>query len=71
MSCGELAYDYVPTIEEGVEDGKITQMPWMVSLGVYFGTGYEHQCGGSIVTTRHILTAAHCFQSHETPPEKY
>ena len=35
--------------------------PWIVSLGVYQGAVYYHQCGGSLVTYQHVLTAGHCI----------
>uniref|UniRef100_A0AB38ZE41 Venom S1 protease with CUB domain 1 n=1 Tax=Ectomocoris sp. TaxID=3104572 RepID=A0AB38ZE41_9HEMI len=36
------------------------EYPWMVNLRAHFGIGYA-SCGGSIVTRRHVITAAHCL----------
>lgn len=36
--------------------------PWLVSLGYYTGQTWEHQCGGSLIDSEHILTAAHCIE---------
>ena len=56
LVCGEpleqeeiVEEDY----EEYVDDIKITQLPWMVSLGEFTSeTKWKHDCGGSVITKR-------------------
>ena len=51
---------------EAQKDGN--DMPWLVSLGGYSdGLGdishWDHQCAGSLVTNKHVLTSASCLSS--------
>ncbi|KAL1483552.1 hypothetical protein MTO96_033108 [Rhipicephalus appendiculatus] len=45
------------------------QFPWMVFLKLHTPDG-EASCGGSILTKRHILTAAHCTHDGDVDLEK-
>eukprot|EP00092_Neocalanus_flemingeri_P012403 GFUD01013371.1.p1 GENE.GFUD01013371.1~~GFUD01013371.1.p1 ORF type:complete len:388 (+),score=70.77 GFUD01013371.1:140-1303(+) len=39
--------------------------PWACSVGFLETDKWEHQCGGTLVTYRHIITAAHCPTTFE------
>jgi len=47
----------------GGEEVSITEYPWQVSLI----SSYGHFCGGSIISRRSVITAAHCIAKEENP----
>ena len=50
-----------------VGNGNVTafhgQFPWQARIEVYKreARNYVHQCGGIVITQKHVITAAHCI----------
>lgn len=60
FECGTRAK--LPRIIGGVE-ATLGRWPWQVSL--YYSN--RHTCGGSIITSRWVVTAAHCVHNYRLP----
>ncbi|KAH8383537.1 hypothetical protein KR009_009228 [Drosophila setifemur] len=59
--CGREKSIQTPFIHNGdvVERG---QLPWMVALLEHVGKEYNFLCGGTLISARTVISAAHCFR---------
>ncbi len=64
MSCGDEPVDSFTATQHLVGGAQVADGDW--SSAIYWATNQGGACSGSVVSSTHILTAAHCVQAFDT-----
>ena len=61
--CGQSSRRTPPRVPRvrGGECSEAGSQPWTVEIQVREAGGYEHRCGGALISDKFVLTATHCF----------
>ncbi|XP_030590040.1 chymotrypsin-like elastase family member 2A [Archocentrus centrarchus] len=62
--CGTPTYPPILNKVVGGIDARQHSWPWQVSLQYKSGSNFYHTCGGSLISSQWVVTAAHCIGSY-------
>uniref|UniRef100_A0A8D2PYH5 pancreatic elastase II n=1 Tax=Varanus komodoensis TaxID=61221 RepID=A0A8D2PYH5_VARKO len=62
-SCGDPIYPPIVSRVVGGEDARQNSWPWQASLQYLSSGKWRHTCGGTLIATNWVMTAAHCIGS--------
>ena len=58
-----MQHEFVAGPAHDPEYNPVGEWPWMASLGYWAEDGkWDHQCGATLISQHHFLTAAHCLK---------
>ncbi|XP_063001507.1 chymotrypsin-like elastase family member 2A [Elgaria multicarinata webbii] len=63
FSCGIPVYRPLESRVVGGAEARKYSWPWQVSLQYLSGTAWKHTCGGTLIESNWVMTAAHCIGS--------
>lgn len=66
FGCGVPTYAPAVSRVVGGEDAKPNSWPWQASLQYSSSGTWRHTCGGTLIATNWVMTAAHCISSSRT-----
>lgn len=69
--CGHQSRTFDPPLASSyILNGSCSpygSFPWVVQIQVLENGRYQHRCGGSLISSTHVLTARHCFDGRVKP----
>ena len=65
LSKGECGLRLTDERVVGGEVARLGEFPYVALLGYLIGNEIFYLCGGSILNSKYILTAAHCHSSNQ------
>lgn len=68
--CGQEVVEVKP-FASNADPVDITKVPWHAAIYQRGNDGIKHICGGTIISAKLVISAAHCFWSKRVDPTKY